>query len=129
MTNAKFLIGQSVDSKKEAEIKEYLQSFEIIDKVFNLKTEVLKPGAVLVSAEIELHGTAIFNDEMIEKQLNRDVEELIELSQEKDFGGIRRILVKTYDRSNRIYGKKIDEIQIRIKKKFPEIVSLTLEIR
>lgn len=129
ITNAKLLVGQSVSSDKEAEIKEFLLSFEIVEKVYNLKTKMLKPGAVLVNAEIEIHGSSIFNDEKIEKQLNRDIEEIIEFSKEDNTVEIRKILVKTYDRSNRIYGDKIDKIQSKIKKKFPEIVSLTLEIR
>ena len=130
--NAKFLIGKSVSPDLEQEIKEYLESLPLVEKFYDLKTEILKPNAIAVMAEIEINGSALFIDnDYIESQLNRDCEEIQELMMDDvdDTRRLKRILIKIYDRSNRIFGRQIDEIQAKVKKEFPDIVLITLEIK
>jgi solute carrier family 30 (zinc transporter), member 9 len=129
--NAQLLIGKSAGIDKEEEIKDFLESLPIIEKVCDLKTEVLKPNAIAVIVEVEINGSAMFSDKRVEDQLGRDSNEIFDLMLDDvdNIKGLKRILVKIQSRANRTYGKKIDEIQALVKKEFPEVVMINLEIK
>lgn len=129
--NAQLLIGKSAGIDKEQDLKDYLESFPLIEKVCDLKTEVLKPNAIAVIAEVEINGSGLFQNHRVEQQLDKDCEEIYKLMLDNvdDKDNLKRILVKTYSRSNRLFGNAIDKIQHQVKIKFPDVVLITLEIK
>lgn len=129
--NAQLLIGKSAGSEKETEIKKFLEALPLIDSVHDLRTEILKPNCIAVIAEVEFNGSALFNSEQVEKQLDKDTTEIQNLMIDNvdDRDKLKRILVKMYSRTNRLFGKRIDEIQAQVKKEFPDVVLITLEMK
>jgi cation diffusion facilitator family transporter len=117
ITNALFLIGKSVDSDKEDEYKEFIESLDSVEKVIEIRTEVLSPGKVHLSIKVELHPTFIVNID----QLKRDADEI------RSGEPIMKILMDVADRSVRATGREIGALERKIRTEFSEIVSIDFE--
>lgn len=130
--NAQLLIGRSIDVEDEEKIISFIESFPLIEKVYNFKSEILKPGAISIMVEVEIEGSGLLSDnEHNEGQLDRDAQAIHELMLDNvdEIAGLKRILMKIYGRSNRMFGKEIDRIEKAVKTEFPEIVSINFEIK
>lgn len=129
--NAQLLIGKSAGIDKEQDLRDFLESFPLVEKVCDLKTEVLKPNAIAAIAEVEINGSGLFDDERVQKQLDKDCEEIHKLMLDNvdDKDKLKRILVKIYSRSNRFFGNAIDDLQNEVKKEFPDVKLINFEIK
>ena len=116
--NAKFLIGAAIDKDKEDEIKSFIERFPSVEKVVKIKTEVLSPEKIHISLEVEFHGAAFFDKEQMEKDIERI----------KSGYPIAPILVNNTERAIRLLGRVINDIERKIKAKYPEVVSIDLEV-
>lgn len=89
-----------------------------MDKISELRTEVLGPNRVYLSFKADLHTTFIINLD----HLQDSAEEL------KDGEQPMKILMEVSDRAVRSTAREIVKIEKRIKDKFPEISIIDLEL-
>jgi zinc transporter 9 len=118
ITNAKLLIGKSISKEKEKEYKEFITSLNTVDKISELRTEVLGPHRVYLSFKAELHPTFFINIEHLQK----DADEI------KNGEPAIKILMEASDRAVRSTAREIVQIEKLIKEKFPEISIIDLEL-
>ena len=118
MLNAKLLIGKSIPVEKEEDYREFITKIKSVEKITDLKTEVLGPNRVYLSFKAELHTTFIINIE----HLHDAAEEI------KDGGQPIKILLEASDRAVRSTAREIANIEKLIKKEFPEISIIDLEL-
>ncbi|MEZ4870724.1 MAG: cation diffusion facilitator family transporter [Bdellovibrionales bacterium] len=116
--NGRFLIGRALPRAKEEEMKKFIRQIEYIEKIVKFETEVLAPGRCHMHLEVELHGGVMVPREEIEK----DVQEI------RNGELPAKVLVETAERMVRIVGNNINEIESKIRKQYPEVVSIALEI-
>ena len=128
--NAQHLIGKSYEVDTESEIKEFLESFPLIQQVNKLKTKVLKPNVIAITAEVKMNGSGLFHNDRFEQQLERDCEVIQELMLDNvdDKERLKREIIDIYERSYRMAGSEIDKIQNAVKQKFPEVAEVLFEI-
>jgi hypothetical protein len=117
--NGRFLIGQALPDDREQELKSFITSLNVVEKVTHLSSEVLGPGKCHLNLEVELHG----GNMLPRDEISRDIQ-LIKYSNYDP----APILVDTAERMVRIVGNEINKIESQIKKKFPEVTSIALEV-
>ena len=117
--NGRLLIGKSVSSEVEDEIRHFLEFMPEIEKVTYLTTSVMGPSVVRLSVEIEFHGGILID----QAQLSRDAEKI--RSREED---PIPILVDTADRTVRILGNKINDLERKLRTNFPVITVVEIEV-
>lgn len=118
LANGRILMGASMSSEREQEIREYLESLPAIERVTSLKTAVMSPGAVRLAAEIEFHGSTFIDRHMIE----RDAERIREGEDPTP------VLFDTAERMVRVMGREINRLEAQIRQQFPEITYIDLEV-
>lgn len=117
-TNAKLLIGKSIPSEREKEYKEFIQSLHSVDKVSDLRTEVLGPRRVYLSFKADLHPTFFINLD----HLSNSAEEI------KNGETAMKVLLEVSDRAVRSTAREIVKIEKLIKEQFPEVAIIDLEL-
>ncbi len=116
--NGRLLIGMAASEAKEDDIRDFLETYPSVEKVMNLKTQILGPNRIKLTADIELHGGILLH----RKQVESDAERI--RSGEEPLP----ILVSTIERTVRIVGNEINNLEMELQRKFPEIVSISLEV-
>lgn len=118
LANGRILMGASMSSDREQEIREYLESMPAIERVTSLKTAVMSPGAVRLAAEIEFHGSTFIDRHMIERDADR-------IREGED---PTPVLFDTAERMVRVMGREINRLEAQIRQQFPEITYIDLEV-
>lgn len=116
--NGRILMGISAGLDIEAEIREFVESDEKVERVTSIKTSVLAPGRLRLSLEVEFHGGILIDREVI----NRDAEKI------RDGEDPAYILFETSERMVRLVGRTINQLEAKIHKEFPEVVLIDLEV-
>lgn len=117
--NLSFILGKSTDLEKEAEIRDFIESMKSVDKVVDLKTEILGPNRVYLAVEINLDNSALVDAEQIRKD-SRIVK--------KQESRLYETLVDTWMRGARSVARELNRIDMEVKKKFPEIENTHFEV-
>lgn len=121
--NRKFLIEKSVPDEIKDQIVEALEAEPAIERVIDFKSSILDVGVYRIKCEVEFNGAALLK-EMYRKKALQGEYELIKDSYDE----FMRFFAENVDRIPRVMGKKIDEIEKNIQKKFPAIKHLDIEI-
>jgi zinc transporter 9 len=116
--NGRLLLGKSVPPDEEEKIRKFVRQQNEVEKIANLKTRILGPDRVKLSIEIEFHGGAFID----RQQISIDGEKI------RDGEDPIMILYETSERMVRIMGHKINDLEKRIYKEFPYVVSIDLEV-
>lgn len=116
--NGRLLIGVSTTAQEEEKIRDFIEHYPHVEKVANLHTYILGPNLLRLSAEVEFHGTALID----KNQIKKDVE-LIRQGEDPT-----PILVDTAERMVRVVGKEINQLEKSLKKEFPALVAIDLEV-
>ena len=116
--NGKLLIGKSLSSLKEEEIKAFLKSLPEVEHVEKLSTIVIGAGKVRLSVEVELCGEKIVDLSKLKLDAER-------IGTNDD---AYKVLLKTSERMVRKTGRIINEIEAKIQSEFKEIVIVDFEI-
>ncbi len=116
--NGKLLIGAAVGEIKEKEYKAFIESMPVIDKVLSMTAVILGAGQIHLAANIELYEEALLH----RKRIESDVEAI------KAGKDVASVLVKRSVRMVRVVGEEIRKIETELKKKYPEILTVELEV-
>ncbi len=121
--NRSYLIGRSMPKELQEEVVSFLEGDPAIEKVIDFKSAVLGFGLYRIKCEIEFNGPALFQEAYQREALKEQYEEI-----KDDYEAFKRFSVDYADRIPRLMGKKIDEIEGRLKKHFPSIEHIDIEI-
>jgi zinc transporter 9 len=118
ITNGKLLIGKRVSVAQESDIQNFIESLPQVQRVVHLNTKIIGSGQVRLAVEVELYGENLVDL----KSLERDVQEL------RQTDNPTKVLLKSNERMIRVVGNHINEMEVKIVERFPEIVIIDLEI-
>ncbi len=121
--NRAHLIGHAMPEEMQDDIVEMLEADPSIDKVIDFKSSVIAWGIYRIKFEIDFNGTSLL------RELYRDVtmkEQYEEVSE--DLEEFKRFVANYADRIPRLMGKKIDEIEKRLKSAYPGLRHIDIEI-
>lgn len=121
--NRSYLIGRAMPRELQEEVIEFLTADPAIEKVIDFKSLMLGLGKYRIKCEVEFNGSAIFQEAYQRTSLRDQYEEV-----KDDFEEFKRFCVDYADRIPRLMGKKIDEIEAKLRKRFPVIWHIDIEI-
>ncbi len=121
--NRSYLLGHAISESLQEEIIESLLHEPAIEKVHDFKSAVLSFGVYRIKCEIEFNGAALLGDAYQQSALRDEYEEVRD-----DYESFKRFCADYADRIPRLMGKKIDEIEARIRKQYPGIRHIDIEI-
>ena len=122
-TNRKYLLGKSIPKDVREEIIELLQNDEHIDKVLDFKSEILDIGKYHIKCEIEFNGYALVDDIFKTEDMKDNFETVKE-----DYEEFKKFVIYQTNQVPRIVGRVIDSLEKEIKKNFPQVEHIDLEI-
>ena len=110
--NGRLLIGVSVHSSKEAEIRDFIKQQPSVERVEKIKVMSVGTGQILLALELELHGQSLVNP----NQLKEDCQHIANGEEPS------RVITKACGRMVRILGSEINRIEKEVKEKYAEIL-------
>lgn len=121
--NRHYLVTTSIPREMEEEVKEILLADPTIEKVLDFKSAVLDVDKYLIKCDVEFNAAAMIK--YLEKHhfLSNEYKEI-----QHDYEEYMKFCVEYMDRVPRLVGRKIDDIEKRIRERFPEIVFIDIEI-
>lgn len=123
INNSKLLIGKSLDKETEDEIKDLIESTFLVDKVVEMSTEIIGLNRVNLYCSVEVNGAALISHEDVKDDIAEIKEDLAEGE------SLAPVIVDIVDRTVRKLGNKIKILEEQIKKEYPEIKTIDIEVR
>ncbi len=121
--NYSYLIGKAMPEEMQDRVVRLVASDPVIERVIDFKSSVVGFGRYRIKFELDLRGEALLKE--ARSSQNADAEyELIK----NDPLEFEKLLASYSERIPRLIGKKIDELENRIKILCPEIKHIDIEI-
>lgn len=121
--NHQYIIGKSLDEETTEEIIEFLMKDPCIENISEFKSVAIDIKKYRIYTTVEWNGSPLYEDIYEAGDLKEEFDNI-----KDDFTEFAKLMFKTTDRIPRLVGSHIDEIEKRIKEKFPEIVYVDIEI-
>lgn len=121
--NRSYLLGKAIPEEECGEIIAALVAEPAIERVIDFKSSVLGIGVYRIKCEVEFNGPALFKEAYERKYLKEHYEEV-----KNDYEAFKQFCVEYADRIPRLMGKKIDEIEAMLRKRFPAVHHIDIEI-
>lgn len=119
--NRNFLLNKSVPRHFKEKIKKALKEEELVDEVHDLKTVMIGVDGFIVKVEIEANG------HYLAEKIFGDLDMKNEYEHIKKYNDFIKYSSELCDRTTRIMGREIDEIEARIIQKIPNIKHIDIE--
>lgn len=121
--NRHYLITKSIPHSMVEEVKEILLADPAIEKIYDFKSAIFDADKYLVKCDVEFNASALMKELNKYHFLANGYEEV-----QGDQEEFNKFCVEYLDRVPRLVGNKIDEIEKKIKERFPQIVFIDIEI-
>ena len=121
--NRSYLIGKTMPEEIEKEVLALLAEEQAIEKVIDFKSQTIGFGVYRIKCDAEFNGAMLLEEIWERQNMHRAYDEA-----SKDFESFKRFLADYTDRIPRLIGNKVDEIEARIKKDFPAIQHIDIEV-
>lgn len=123
--NREYLIGRTMPDDIEESVKEILESEPAIERVLDFKSNTLDVGVYRVKCDIEFNGYVLLKEIYQGKgtTLRDDYNDV-----KDDFEEFKKFCADYADRLPRLVGRKIDEIENKLKQEHPGIKYIDIEI-
>ena len=121
--NRRYLIGATMPKNLSTEIITYLEADPAIEKVLDFKSTVLDIGVYRIKCEMEFNGHALLREIYPTSDLRKKFNQV-----KNDYEEFKKFYVEVADRIPRLVGRRIDEIEDRLKTKHPGIKYIDIEI-
>lgn len=121
--NRHYLITKSIPHSMAEEVKEILLADPAIEKIYDFKSAIFDADKYLVKCDVEFNASALMKDMNKYHFLANEYEEV-----QGDPEEFNKFCVEYLDRVPRLVGSKIDDIEKKIKERFPQIVFIDIEI-
>lgn len=106
-----------------AGILEPLGKKQTIERAIDFKSTVLDIGVYRIKCEVEFNGSALLDAEHQMRELKNDFDKI-----KNDYEEFKKFYVDYSDRVPRLMGKRIDEIESKIRAQFPKVHHIDIEI-
>ena len=116
--NGKLLIGARIDEIKEKEFQTYLESFPYIRSVEKIEAVTVGTGQVHLSVDLEFNANHLINQDTLAEEVKE-----IEAGQPA-----APILFKRSSRMIRVVGEKINDLESKVRTKFPTVITVDIEV-
>ena len=123
MKNRSYIIGHALPAQRQEEVIEFLQKEPAIEKVIDFKSVSVGFGVYRIKCEVEFNGSALLREAYQQQTLRDQYDEV-----HNDFDAFKRFCADYADRIPRLIGRKIDDIEARIRKQFPGIRHIDIEL-
>jgi zinc transporter 9 len=123
LKNRSFLMGRSIPDEVEEDIITMIEEDPAIERVLDFKSTVLNVGIFRIKCEIEFNGNALLREISESVPLKDAYEDVRE-----DYEEFKKFCVDYADRIPRLVGKRIDDIEKRIKTKHPSVRYIDIEL-
>ena len=123
--NREYLLGKAIPDELEEEIVSILEADPAIEKVIDFKSTTLDVGIYRIKCEIEFNGYVLLKEiyQSRSTTLRDDFDEV-----KDDFEEFKKFCADYCDRLPRLVGRKIDEIELRLKSDYPGVKYIDIEI-
>ncbi len=115
-SNYKFIVGTSLEKAEADKIRKFLEELPLIKHIFQFDTEVMAPGKVRLSIEVEFHGMHSLNHEQMKKNITL-------LKQRPQ----AQVLFSTYNTAQREVGNAILQLERDLQTEFPYLSIIDTE--
>jgi len=121
--NRNFLLTKSIPKEIEEIILDILNEDPTIEKVLDFKSAVLDIDKYLIKCDVEFNASALMKEFNNHHFLQNEYEDVKE-----SYENFMKFSVDYMDRVPRMVGKRIDEIEKKIRAKVPEAIFIDIEI-
>ncbi|MDP1883892.1 MAG: cation diffusion facilitator family transporter [Candidatus Moranbacteria bacterium] len=121
--NREYLLEKSMPEDMQKRIIKILEAEPAIEKVIDFKSSTLDFRKYRIKCEIEFNGPALMQEAYRNGVLREEYARV-----KNDYEAFLRFCVDYIDRVPRLIGSKIDAIEKKIQKKFPEVIHVDIEI-
>ncbi len=121
--NRNYLITRSVPKETEELIIEILNADPTVEKVLDFKSAVLDVDKYLIKCDIEFNASSLFKEMAHHDFLQNEYEEVKE-----SYENFVKFSVDYMDRVPRLVGKKIDDLENKIREEVPQAIFIDIEI-
>jgi zinc transporter 9 len=122
-TNRKYLLGKSIPKDLEKEIINFIESDKHIDKVLDFKSEILDMNKYHIKCEIEFNGYALVDDIFKSEDMEENFDNV-----QGNYEEFKKFVIYQTNQTPRLVGGVIDHLERSIRKKFPKVIHIDLEI-
>lgn len=121
--NHGYIVGKSLKEETREEIIEFLLADSCVETISDFKSVAIDVNKYRIYATVEWNGSPLYGEIYEAGDLKEEWENV-----KDDFSEFTKLIFKMTDRVPRLVGNRIDEIEKRIKEKFPEILYVDIEI-
>lgn len=121
--NHQYIIGKSLSEEVTEEITELLLEDPCIENISEFKSVAVDINKYRIYTTVEWNGSPLYEDIYEAGDLKEEFENI-----KDDFTEFAKLMFKTTDRIPRLVGSHIDQIEKKIKEKFPQVVYVDIEI-
>ena len=121
--NHQYIIGKSLSEETTEEITELLLEDPCIENISEFKSVAVDINKYRIYTTVEWNGTPLYEEIYEAGDLKEEFDKI-----KNSFPEFTKLMFKTTDRIPRLVGTRIDEIEKRIKEKFPEVLYVDIEI-
>jgi len=123
LKNRSYLLGRSIPLDLKEDIIDSLEADPAIEKVTDFKSTILDIGVYRIKCEIEFNGYVLLKEIYRDQGLREEHNEI-----KDDFEEFKKFCVDFADRIPRLVGKKIDEIEKKLRAENPNVKYIDIEI-
>lgn len=121
--NRNYLITKSIPSEVEETVMDILNSDPTIEKVLDFKSAILDVDKYLIKFDVEFNASILLKEMSQHNFFENEYEEARE-----SFENFMKFSVEYLDRVPRLVGRKIDDIEKKIRSRVPQAVFIDIEI-
>jgi len=121
--NRNYLITMSIPKDIEEIVLEIFNNDPTIEKVLDFKTAILDVDKYLIKCDVEFNASGLLKEMSQHHFFENEYEEAKE-----SYENFMKFSVEYLDRVPRLVGKKIDEIEKKIRAKVPQAIFIDIEI-
>lgn len=121
--NRSYLITKSIPKEVEGIILGILNNDPTVEKVLDFKSAILDVDKYLIKCDVEFNASALMKELNQHHFLENEYKEAKE-----SYGDFMKFSVEYMDRVPRLVGKKIDDLEKKIRAKVPQAIFIDIEI-
>lgn len=121
--NHQYIIGKSLEQERTEEIIEFLMEDPCIENISEFKSVAIDMNKYRIYTTVEWNGSPLYEEIYEAGDLKEEFDNI-----KDSFKEFTKLMFKTTDRIPRLVGSHIDEIEQKIREKFPEVVYVDIEI-
>jgi len=121
--NRHYLVTTAIPEEMEEEVKQILLSDPTIEKIMDFKSAIIDVDKYLIKCDVEFNAAMMIKKLEDHHFLSNEYKEI-----QNNYEEYKKFCVDYMDRVPRLVGKKIDELEKKIRARFPQIIFIDIEI-